>query len=504
MTPLRRRLVNQLTCRPLRRRRKRAELVRAATGLLHEQGLPPHHPRPRRRASERAARQRLLLLQDQGRAGRGGHRVARGGPPRAVRRVVGAHAKIPGFAFAASFAHRSTPPIRSSSSGARTAAYARSWRSSAPTRRWPRPARASWPCTSIGPSEQFRALGARGGSRARCAADLVAAVQGTMLLAHTMRSAISSRSSSVASSAGSTSFHRHAGSEAIMKREFRFTALPVALSLSALAVWLRLLQDRRRCRAGHEHAGPARRGDPARERARVRPRPRRPRCRSSSSPRRRLRSASACLPGHRHRRGPEGARRARRDLDGKDVTLSAAYAKGPILLVFYRGGWCPFCNGRSTPLTTAYPEFQKRGITPVAVSVDTPESESKTKALYTIPFPVLSDSDAAVIQAFHVVKKVEGEELEKMKGFGVDLREVLGESPPRDRDPLALPDRQDRHRPLGPLRRRLQGAAVDRADPCGDRRRPPRLRHTVRVGLSARSAWPARARRRGAEPRRAP
>jgi peroxiredoxin len=117
-----------------------------------------------------------------------------------------------------------------------------------------------------------------------------------------------------------------------------------------------------------------------------------------------------------------------RDLDGKDVVLSSLYSKSPILLAFYRGGWCPYCNSEIHALTTAYPEYQKRGVMPVAISVDTPSAEAKTKATYAIPFPVLSDSDAIVIEAFHVVRKVGDDELAKMKGFGVDLESYSGKT----------------------------------------------------------------------------
>jgi peroxiredoxin len=117
-----------------------------------------------------------------------------------------------------------------------------------------------------------------------------------------------------------------------------------------------------------------------------------------------------------------------RDLDGKDVTLSSLYSKGPILLAFYRGGWCPYCNSEIHALTTAYPEYQERGVSPVAVSVDKPDAEAKMKATYTIPFPVLSDSDAAVIEAFHVVNHVDNDTLAKMKGFGVDLESYSGKT----------------------------------------------------------------------------
>ena len=116
------------------------------------------------------------------------------------------------------------------------------------------------------------------------------------------------------------------------------------------------------------------------------------------------------------------------DLDGHDVSLSSLYARGPILLAFYRGGWCPYCSSENHALATAYPEFQKRGVTPVTVSVDKPEAEAKTKATYSIPFPVLSDTDAAMLEAFHVVNNVDDATLTKMKSFGVDLDSYSGKA----------------------------------------------------------------------------
>jgi peroxiredoxin len=76
--------------------------------------------------------------------------------------------------------------------------------------------------------------------------------------------------------------------------------------------------------------------------------------------------------------------------------------------------------------TTASAEFQKRGVTPVAISVEKPDEEARTKATYSIPFPILSDGDLALIEPFHVVHKVEGKELEMMGKYGVDLEAASG------------------------------------------------------------------------------
>ena len=116
------------------------------------------------------------------------------------------------------------------------------------------------------------------------------------------------------------------------------------------------------------------------------------------------------------------------DLDGNPVSLAQLYKAGPILLAFYRGGWCPYCNTEIHALTQAYPEYRKRGVTPVALSVEKPEEGVKLKATYGIPFPVLSDSDAKSLDAFHLQKKVGDEELAKLKSFGIDLEKASGKT----------------------------------------------------------------------------
>lgn len=116
------------------------------------------------------------------------------------------------------------------------------------------------------------------------------------------------------------------------------------------------------------------------------------------------------------------------DLNGKVVSLASIYEQGPVLLVFYRGGWCPYCNMEIHSLARAYPEFKKRHVTPVALSVDLPEAESALKATYQVPFPVLSDASAASLLAFHVVNKVDEAQLTKLKSYGVDLEAYSGQS----------------------------------------------------------------------------
>lgn len=123
------------------------------------------------------------------------------------------------------------------------------------------------------------------------------------------------------------------------------------------------------------------------------------------------------------------------DIDQKAVNLRQLARSGPLLLVFYRGGWCPYCNFQIHELVEAYPSFKAKGIRPVAISVDRPEEGAKTRATYAIPFPVLSDPELSVHKAFNVVNKVSPEYLAKLKSMGKDLESYSG----RPHNSIAIP-----------------------------------------------------------------
>lgn len=124
------------------------------------------------------------------------------------------------------------------------------------------------------------------------------------------------------------------------------------------------------------------------------------------------------------------------DEDGEQVSLTTLAADNEaIVLFFYRGGWCPFCNFQVREMTEAADQFADRGALPVAISVDRPEKASETAATYDIPFPVLSDPDLEVHEAFDVVYEAEQEEVDRLAEMGMDLGEASG----RDHNSYAIP-----------------------------------------------------------------
>jgi len=112
--------------------------------------------------------------------------------------------------------------------------------------------------------------------------------------------------------------------------------------------------------------------------------------------------------------------------DDKPFNLASLTTLGDTLVVFYRGGWCPFCNVQVRQLTTAWPEFQRRGVTPVLISVDTVDGATLAQRSYDIPFPVLSDPALAAHSVFEVIMELDETMYERYKGYGVDLEQWSG------------------------------------------------------------------------------
>lgn len=106
---------------------------------------------------------------------------------------------------------------------------------------------------------------------------------------------------------------------------------------------------------------------------------------------------------------------------GETVNAKTLLKDGPALVIFYRGGWCPYCNIQIRQLTEAYSEFQQRGVTPVLISVDETDGAALAQKTYDIPFPVLSDSDLSAHKAFNVTMEIDAETVEQYKQYGIDL-----------------------------------------------------------------------------------
>ncbi|MGY6125276.1 peroxiredoxin-like family protein [Paraburkholderia strydomiana] len=80
-----------------------------------------------------------------------------------------------------------------------------------------------------------------------------------------------------------------------------------------------------------------------------------------------------------------------KDQDGNDVSSAALLVKGPLVVTFYRGVWCPYCNIELQAINEALPRIQAYGANVVAISPQTAVNSRKSVRTNELGFPVLSD-----------------------------------------------------------------------------------------------------------------
>lgn len=109
------------------------------------------------------------------------------------------------------------------------------------------------------------------------------------------------------------------------------------------------------------------------------------------------------------------------DPDGKPVSSRELLARGPLVLSFYRGVWCPFCNLELQALQAALPEITVRGASLVAISPQTAPNSRKSQRDNKLGFPILSDTKSEVANAFGIRFKLQDYLIELYKSFNNDL-----------------------------------------------------------------------------------
>jgi peroxiredoxin len=90
------------------------------------------------------------------------------------------------------------------------------------------------------------------------------------------------------------------------------------------------------------------------------------------------------------------------DPDGRPVSSRELLAKGPLVVSFYRGVWCPYCNLDLQALQQALPQIESRGASLVAISPQTPANSRKSQRDNKLDFPILSDVGSEVAHAFGI------------------------------------------------------------------------------------------------------
>lgn len=116
-----------------------------------------------------------------------------------------------------------------------------------------------------------------------------------------------------------------------------------------------------------------------------------------------------------------------RDADGKEVSLRARVTEAPTALVYYRGGWCPYCSLQLGKLKEVEGELKQLGFRIVGISADKPGKIRESRAKIEPGYELLSDATMEGARAFGIAFAVPLAYRTKLKGFGMDIEEASGQ-----------------------------------------------------------------------------
>ena len=114
-------------------------------------------------------------------------------------------------------------------------------------------------------------------------------------------------------------------------------------------------------------------------------------------------------------------------LDGRIIRLSDLLARGPVMLNFFRGGWCPFCSLELRAYQRLIESIENVGASLVAISPETHAYLRSAAEQNQLSFPVLSDANNRVAESFGLVYVVPEALRSIYEGFGLDLPERNGD-----------------------------------------------------------------------------
>jgi peroxiredoxin len=111
---------------------------------------------------------------------------------------------------------------------------------------------------------------------------------------------------------------------------------------------------------------------------------------------------------------------------GSRVTLDGLLAEGPVVLSFYRGAWCPYCNLALRALQQHHGAIRARGAQLVAVSPQVPDESLSLAEKHELSFEVLSDIGSDVAKQYGIAFDLSGELAALYEQIGFDLQRVNG------------------------------------------------------------------------------
>lgn len=109
------------------------------------------------------------------------------------------------------------------------------------------------------------------------------------------------------------------------------------------------------------------------------------------------------------------------DQNGNEVVLKDLRKKGNVVVVFYRGNWCPYCSRFLKKLQDSLDFIRAKGTQLIVVTPEADEGVDSSAAKAGAQFPIISDKNMKIANGYKVAFKVDEKTLGRYKMSGIDL-----------------------------------------------------------------------------------
>jgi peroxiredoxin len=117
-----------------------------------------------------------------------------------------------------------------------------------------------------------------------------------------------------------------------------------------------------------------------------------------------------------------------KDQNGKEIRLKDLLKEGKVVLVFYRGYWCPYCNKELSKLQDSLQLIKDKGATLIAVSPEKQENISKTIEKTKAEYSILHDEGLKIMKAYEVEFEVPENTITRYRNAGIDIGKNNGDN----------------------------------------------------------------------------
>lgn len=116
-----------------------------------------------------------------------------------------------------------------------------------------------------------------------------------------------------------------------------------------------------------------------------------------------------------------------KDQNGNEIVLKDLRKKGPVVIIFYRGYWCPYCNKELQKLEDSLQLIKEKGAYLIAITPEKQDGIAKTIEKTKASYSIVSDEGMKIMKAYSVAYQVDGKTVSRYKMANIDLAENNGQ-----------------------------------------------------------------------------